>query len=117
MQYLAARWLAVKAMPDYKIKTLHRHETAVYNYARFCRKNYPKDKTVPPLWWQCTFALMEGEFRKIFSGSQNLRRAARAGELLKKAAGEHNIDLRETFSDINLMHRLDMMAKLSGPEI
>lgn len=108
MQYLTARWLTLKNLPSYKIKNLHRMERAVFDYALYCKKTFPKDKTTPPLWWQCTGSFLGGDIKAVFK--QSFEALAKANEEVAVNAKKENIDLREVFSDINLMHRLDKLA-------
>lgn len=108
MQYLTARWLAVKTLPPQKIQNLHRLEKAVHNYAAYCKKNFPKDKTTPPLWWQCAGAFFGPDLRAVFNRS--FEDVLLANAQLARTAEEAGIDLRSVFTDINLMHRLDSLA-------
>ncbi len=108
MQYLTARWLVVKTLPANKINNLHKLERAVFNYALACKAQFPKSKTTPPLWWQCTGSFLSPEIKKIWGRSY--QEFLDADSELRSVCARENIDLINVFSDIRLMHRLDALA-------
>ena len=111
MDYLTARWLAVKKLPPQKIKNLHKLERAVFDYGVCCRRAFPSDKTVPPLWWRCADSFLNKELKAVFAALpyEHKKFAADAGAVLSLCKNK-KINPADAFNDIGLMHALDELA-------
>lgn len=116
MDYLLARWYAVKDLEPQRLKAFHNFEIAVKQYSQSRAKELKKQKIFMPLWWQEGALFLNKEF-KLFWQAKSLKPAAikQFKSSAQKIFEQNNICIKDgrIFEDIKFMHRCDLAINAS----
>ena len=117
MEYLLARWYAVKNLPPQRLKALHNFEIAVKMYSAQKAAELKKQKIFLPLWWQEGALFLNKEFKTFWQ-----LKAANLSEIQKFKAETEKIFKQNKllvedgriFDDIQFMHSCDLAVNSSA---